>query len=120
MIAGRNYMAHRLAWLYTYGQFPEDQTDHINGDGVDNRLSNIRTATASENMRNQRLHSDNTSGTCGVHLNKLTKKWVARICIDGKLKHIGYFVSIDDAITARKEAEIKHGYHVNHGSDRLL
>jgi len=119
-IDGNLHYAHRLAWLWNHGELPPHEIDHINGDGTDNRLCNLRSATSSENSRNRRLHSNNASGTCGVYWYEPSRKWVARIMVDSKLLHLGYFEDIDDAIAARKEAEIEHGYHPNHGSNRPL
>ncbi len=114
------YKAHRLAWLYTHGQFPEGEMDHINGDGTDNRLINLRDVTSSENSRNRRLQSNNASGTCGVSWYESRRKWRAEIRADSKRLHLGLFENIQDAIAARKAAERKHGYHPNHGQSRPL
>lgn len=119
-IAGKLYRAHRLAWLYTHGHFPPREIDHINGDGTDNRLCNLRSVTPSENQRNSRLRSDNSSGTSGVSWQRAARKWVAQIKVDSKSKHLGLFEDLDDAIAARKAAEIEHGFHQNHGESRPL
>ena len=86
-------------------------TDHKNGKESrnDNRASNLRIATRSQNQRNQGLHSHNTSGHTGVSWSKTKNKWRAYIELNGKYKHLGYFVDIDEAIKARITAE-KHYY----------
>lgn len=120
MINGRGYFSHRLAWLYSYGSFPVNDIDHINGNGLDNRLINLRDVTESENLRNVRLSSRNKSGVIGVSWDKLVSKWRADIRIDGKKKFLGFFDDLEDAARVRKDAEIQNGYHNNHGSLRPL
>ena len=117
MIDGSPYMLHRLAWLYMYGAWPKDEIDHINHVRDDNRILNLRNVNSTENGRNQKLHITNTSGVCGVFLRKNTNIWYVQMRIGGKNVHIGNFKNFDDAVFARKEAEIKHGYHKNHGNN---
>lgn len=111
----KKHLLHRLAWLYTYGKFPLDEIDHINHIRVDNRISNLREATRKENGRNTSLHSDNTSGVSGVSWHKRAKKWRARITVDHEEKFLGHFHDFESACAARRFAEIKHGFHQNHG-----
>lgn len=120
MVDGKRYLAHRLAWIHRHGHFPPHEIDHINGDGVDNRLCNLRSVTGSENRKNRRLQSNNISGTCGVYWHKASGKWQAQIKVDSKYLHLGSFEDINDAVKARKEADIKYGFHENHGSNRPL
>ena len=87
----RRYQAHRLAWMYIYGKFPEKLIDHINGNKSDNRLDNLRLATNKENCQNSRLSKKNTSGVKGVSWHTKTKKWRAYIKNHGKFKHLGLF-----------------------------
>ena len=87
----------------------EKLVDHIDGDKSNNKINNLRLASKSENGRNRvNLPSNNTSGVIGVCWDKKAKKWKAFIMINGKQKHLGYFINIEDAIKARKEAEIKY------------
>lgn len=111
----RTYHAHRVIWLLAHKEWPKGQIDHINGDASDNRLVNLRDVTASENLRNQRRAWNNTSGVLGVSWNRPCGKWRAQIMSGGRNIHLGQFDDIDDAITARKAAEKKYGYHENHG-----
>lgn len=87
---------------------PDLEVDHINCDKTDNRKSNLRICTHSQNARNRGKKSDNTSGFVGVTYEKRRNKWVARIWNNGKRIHLGEFKDIEDAIKTRKEAEIKY------------
>lgn len=117
---GKLYLAHRLAWLYIHGHFPKYQIDHLDGDGTDNRFSNLRSVTHAENGKNQRLRSSNTSGYMGICWDKSAQKWHAYIHVDGKHKNLGHFEDINKAIAVRIAAEVTHGYHQNHGTNRPL
>lgn len=90
-IGGIKYPAHRLAWLYVYGTFPEFDTDHINGDPLDNRIVNLRAATRRQNMANKKMHKNNSSGVKGVYWCIQRKKWRASVRINGRNKHAGFF-----------------------------
>jgi hypothetical protein len=89
--------------------------DHIDGDGTNNRLSNLRVVTARTNLRNQSRPKNNTSGTLGVYWAAACGKWRATIMTDYKNLHLGLYTNKDDAIEARKAAEVKYGFHENHG-----
>ena len=115
-IKTQKYRAHRLAWLYIHGEWPEYEIDHINHIKTDNRLINIRSATRRENMSNTSLFSTNTSGFNGVSWDKAREKWEAYINTSGKKINIGYFYDIEAAIEARKAANIKYRFHKNHGT----
>ncbi len=111
-----NFLAHRVVWAIHYGQEPSGQIDHINGMPHDNRLANMRIASQSENMRNLRRPRNNTSGQVGVTWRKQEAKWSARIVVAGKRSiSLGRFHAYEDAVAARKEAEVTFGYHANHG-----
>lgn len=110
-----DYRAHRIAWLIHYGEWPEGEIDHVNGNRSDNRLSNLRVVTHQEQMKNRGMHRNNTSGVIGVCWHKARNKWMAQIRVAGKLRDLGCFTDLSDAIAARKEAEQQHGYHSNHG-----
>lgn len=106
---GKQYLAHRLTWLYMTGGWPEDQIDHINGKRADNRWKNLREADATLNSENQRkAQGDNFScGLLGVTIIKSAKKnpWQARIGITGKQKHLGYFPTPEAAHEAYLQAK---------------
>lgn len=107
---GRQYGAHRLAWLYVYGVEPEYQIDHINGNPSDNRIVNLRQATQLENMQNIRKPQKNNShGTLGVTYDPKKQLWRTRITVNGKRKYIGKYKSQEDAAEAYIQA--KRTYH---------
>ena len=114
-ISGRKYRAHRLAWLIVYGSFPPDQLDHINGIRHDNRIINLRAVTHAENSRNRALDIRNKSGYTGITYNKENNKWLAKIGGTNKRVHLGNFENLEDAVEARRIAEINYNYHPNHG-----
>lgn len=103
-IKGKSYQAHRLAWFIKHGIWPSHDIDHINRTKADNRISNLREATASTNMQNRLAQSNNTSGYRGVHWHKFTQKWEAQIKVEGKLKYIGRFDKKEDAYSAYQNA----------------
>lgn len=85
-------------------------TDHISGDGLDNRRSNLRLATRSQNNQNQGLRPDNNSGARGVNWHKQAEKWHATIQVGGKRRSLGLFPTIDAAASAYAKASAElHG-----------
>lgn len=110
----KHYQAHRLAFLYMTGKIPEE-VDHINHTRNDNRWRNLDESSRKANAKNKGIGKNNTSGVVGVYFNKNAGKWKATIKVNGKGVHLGYFEGIEDARKAKKEAEIKHGFHPNHG-----
>ena len=116
----KTYSAHRMAWLYIHGVEPVDQIDHINHNRSDNRLANIREVSASENSRNRSCYSRSSKKggpLMGVRWDKDRGRWLAQIKIGGIAKHLGRHKDLFSAICARKSAELKHGFHSNHGKN---
>lgn len=111
-ICKNSFLAHRLIWKLVNNEEPE-QIDHINHIREDNRLCNLRAATNQINCRNRSLQTNNTSGVSGVGFK--SNRWVSRIKVDGKEIYLGRFRNKEDAVKTRKDAEIKYGYHPNHG-----
>lgn len=107
-IGGKAYYAHRLAWLYMYGEMPKLHLDHINCDKSDNRICNLREANRFENLRNTGKNIKNTSGAKNVYLHKPTGKWQVRIALDGKSKHLGLFDDFELADLVAVEARSKY------------
>lgn len=89
-VLGLHTYAHRLAWFYVHGEWPEE-IDHINGVRHDNRLCNLRPATKKQNCENRVVSARSKSGIRGVHQCKKTQLWVARIHHHGKGRSLGYF-----------------------------
>lgn len=114
-VFGRKLLAHRVAWAVHYGAWPSQHIDHINGDRVDNRISNLRNVSQGENTRNAARRFDNTSGHNGVTWNRADRRWVAQIQHKRKMKYIGGFIELEDAVAARRAAEAALGFHENHG-----
>lgn len=116
---GNRMWAHRLAFRMM-GEVipPRMQVDHINGDRADNSWSNLRLVTPQENRRNSARSKCNKSGHLGVTWYKPLGRWLAHIKVGYKSVNLGYFDEMDDAVAARKAAEIKYGFHKNHGRAR--
>lgn len=103
----RNTRVHRIAWFLTYGVWPDQPIDHINGDMTDNRLCNLRLTTQQKNQHNRKGRSDVSSPFKGVgwHLGK----WRAFIVLpDGTTKYLGRFAKEEDAARAYDAAASKH------------
>ena len=110
-----SYRAHRLIFLMHKGYLPKT-VDHINGDKLDNRIENLRAATVGQNQHNRKTNANNTSGYKGVCWNKAQKKWTARITLERKNIHLGYFANVEEAAeVVRKAREELHGSFANHG-----
>lgn len=109
-------LAHRLAWFMYYGELPKKYIDHIDHDRMNNKIDNLRDVSQLENSQNMSLPIKNKSGHIGVIWHKRDKKWNAQIKADGKIKHLGSFNNLSDAIVSRKNAERKYGFHENHGA----
>jgi hypothetical protein len=115
-VNGTDFMAHRLAWLYTHGVMPTHDIDHINGDKADNRIKNLRDVSRSVNLQNQtRLRRDNTSGYFGVSLRKNMKRWYAQIKVNRRKQYLGYFKTAEAAHAAYLAAKLRlHPGDVRH------
>ena len=88
---------------------PEDMIiDHINHNILDNRKENLRPCTYQQNMMNLSKRIDNSSGIAGVSWYKRSNKWRAQIKLNNKTKHLGYYENIEEAIQARRQAEIDY------------
>jgi hypothetical protein len=110
----RIYRAHRLVFLYLYGEMPIEGIDHENRNKADNRKSNLRIASNSVNQRNTKLPKNNTSGHIGVSFSRGRGKYSAYGMLERKKYNLGTFSKIEDAVLARKEWNKIH-CHRNHG-----
>jgi hypothetical protein len=116
---GRWHAAHRVVWAWVHGAWPTHQIDHINRIRDDNRLSNLREVTNTENARNQSAPRSSKTGICGVSKLSLNSGkytyWAARIRVAGKDIRLGTFPftaeGFEAAVQARKEGERAHGFY---------
>lgn len=99
------YRAHRLAWLYMTGKWPAHTVDHRDTDKSNNKWSNLREATGLEQMQNLPLMVTNTSGYPGVSYNKQTGRFTAKISVNNKRHHLGYFDTPEEAFEAYQKAK---------------
>ena len=109
-IGDKNYLAHRLAFVYMLGAYPDLQVDHIDGDGSNNKWENLRLVTHKENAQhNVNGNRNNTTGLRGVY--RCRKKWRACITVDLAQKHLGTFETKEAAhaayIAAKREAHFQ-------------
>jgi hypothetical protein len=86
----KSYLAHRLAWLYFYGNFPEKLIDHIDGVRNNNSIKNLRDATPAINAQNLKMVSQKTNSSY-LGVSRIGNKFQAQIRIDKKLKYLGMF-----------------------------
>ncbi len=115
-MAGVSHLANRLAWLYVHGELPLGEIDHENHNKSDNRICNLRDGTHSNNQHNRNAYANNTSGYKGVSWHKGHIKWKASIRVNGKLIHLGYFQSAEEARDAyNNAAPIYHGKYARLG-----
>lgn len=107
---------HHLVWLWFTGEFVPAglEIDHINGDGNNNQIDNLRAATKSINQRNSRKRKDNTSGESNVHL--CQSGWQLKVCLEGKQQYFGIFQTLEEAVAKRDEIFASgFGYTKRHG-----
>lgn len=106
------FLAHRVVWKMHTGE-DADQIDHVNGVPNDNRINNLRNVSHQENHKNRSSQSNTSSGTVGVY--RKNGKYAAHIKVNQKQIYLGIFDRYEDAVNARKSAEIEYGFHKNHG-----
>lgn len=112
----RCWKAHRIIWEMHNGPIPEGyEIDHLDHNPSNNALDNFRLVLGVENARNRPKNKNNTTGHTGVSYDKQRHKWYASIMVNYKSIALGRFDNLEDAIKARQEAEIKYGFHPNHG-----
>jgi len=114
-LGGKEYLTHRVVFLMMNGFLP-DYLDHINGNTFDNRIENLRPATARQNNWNRKISNRNTSGVKGVTFYQKINKWKGYIEMNRKNIHVGYFDKLEDAANAvaLKRREL-HGDFANLG-----
>lgn len=104
----RRYLGHHLAWLIETGTWPRPEIDHKNGICSDNRLSNIRLATRSQNVANRGKFGVTSSSLKGVSWHKATGKWQAQIVANGKKLGLGVYATEAEAHAIYMESAVKH------------
>lgn len=104
-IFNKKYKAHRLAWLYVYGRWPQAQIDHVNRIKTDNRIANLREATSYGNSQNRIMARKNT----GAVYRSNRDKWESNIIVNKKRIFLGYFPSAELASEAYLKA--KRDFH---------
>jgi hypothetical protein len=106
-------LAHRVVWKIVHGFDPEE-IDHIDGNRINNNISNLRSVPRSENMKNKRVRRDNRTGFSGISVRE-NGKYRATIRSGGRRYDLGTHSILDDAIQARTDAESRFNFHHNHG-----
>ena len=114
-VDSKYYLAHRICWLLYYRKLPKYAIDHIDGNGLNNKIDNLRDVQQAVNHRNQRMRNTNTSGVTGVSWNKQKEKWQALVQVNGKLKYLGLFTDIAEAEKVVKKFRAKHNFTERHG-----
>ena len=102
---------HRICWAIYYGEYPAEHVDHLNGDGKDNRICNLRSCSAGQNRRNSRISSLNKTGVSGVEYRPIKRLYRANC--SGVF--LGWHKDFFEAVCARKSAELRMGYTARHG-----
>lgn len=112
-INGIRYRAHRLIVKMTTGNDPLDTIDHKGGNPFDNRQTNLRPATRSEQAWNRKKPVTNTSGYRGVHWHKKRKAWISAITHKGVMYYLGQFDTAKEAAATyeRKACELRQDFH---------
>lgn len=100
-LKGRAVYAHRLAWFFVYGAWPEEEIDHINRNRDDNRIENLRACSRSQNLQNK-------GGVVGCYFDGRRGRWVAEICGEKGKIYLGSFSSKDSASLAYRDAKLVH------------
>lgn len=119
-ILNSSHRAHRVIWAIVHGTWPISEIDHINGIRTDNRLANLRLVTSSENSRNCRRYSNNTSGHTGIYWYARRRNWIVKVAVEvGKHREIGKFRTLKEALAARDAAWAERGYSERHGSTEV-
>jgi len=112
-IAGKLVYAHRAAWAIHYGEWPCGILDHINGDGFDNRIENLRDTTQKMNMRNRKKSQKKCSKHVGVRMAP-SGRWIAVLGLKPNALYLGTFNTQEEAIAARIAAEKTYGFTERH------
>jgi hypothetical protein len=117
-VDNRLFSGHRLAFLYTNGEFPKEQVDHINNIRHDNRWNNLRLVSPEENQHNRKKSKNNKTGIDGVYWEKARNKYKVQIYVNNTCINIGRYATLEEAKKARENA--KRTYHPTSPEARAL
>jgi hypothetical protein len=109
------FLLHRIVWAMHYKEWPKGVVDHVDGDGFNNRIENLRDVDTSTNAKNMKRHIKNTSGVSGVYFDRQANVWYVQICKNYKKLHFGRFTTKEEAIEARHKAYKQLGFTERHG-----
>lgn len=109
-VLGKRRYLHRIIWELHFGEIPSGMCiDHIDGDGLNNRIENLRLTTLSENQKNSKIPSNSRTGIHGVYQRK------HGFVVQMGAKHVGSYKDFFEACCIRKSLERTNGFHINHG-----
>jgi hypothetical protein len=115
------YYVHRIVWIWMNGDIPEDmEVDHIDGNTFNNTISNLRLVTSAGNSKNIKRRENVKAPYHGVYWYDRLNAYAVQITIDGNTIHLGVHKNLDKAISVRKAAERRYGFHGNHGREASL
>lgn len=106
----KRFLAHRLAWLLHFGCWPEGSIDHIDGDGTNNRITNLRDVSHAANLQNRKAATagNKSTGLLGAYALRNTGRFVACYHPKGKKVHLGVFPTAEEAHAAHLAARREH------------
>lgn len=113
-VGGKEYLIHRLIWLYMTGYLPE-MVDHIDHNRLNNQWDNLREVCNTTNAMNCSISKNSITKLNGVSFMKSKGKYRAYIMVNRKQISLGLYKTIEEAANARARADIEYGFHANHG-----
>lgn len=109
---------HRLAWFICKNEVPNGYITHINGDILDNRISNLKVESVLSISKSRTMSKRNKSGISGVYWYKRTNKWAARCGVNYKMIHLGYFDDINEAAKVVRDFRSANSFNELHGQEK--
>ena|SRR5438105_9984711 len=103
-VDGVTHLAHRLAWLHVHGDHPIAEIDHVNGNRMDNRITNLRQCSRGQNARN--VTTRNACGFKGIYHRR--SRWHAQISVNGRRTYLGSYENAEQAAAAYDSAARLH------------